>query len=514
MNKVRNLFALALAWALALGCFFCLAEDWNETASWLKPYLNDGWMAESGSECGDAGAVLLKRDEQKLLVIRKGDLIIENAGVAKADRLSLLMDTENTLYLVCPGTSAEATYYCFSFEGERWLLRDIRYIGSYTWEDENGHADLQEYVLNVDAPEIRTHYLIEDRNENILWQENGPVYPNVLTEDERDLAQWNPWDSPVHYTGYRDPDLGGSSDSVRHRLFDTLKNGTFFREYEYVDGLIQKDELQFIADRPDGKRVLLCGIQREDSGWEFVESTSLPAGTTMGNENFTDNLWIPAMNGGPSVQRFADGTWGLSCMMTRDGGMYFMGQNWICESAPFMCDGQVCYGEHPWNDITAMDWDTLPLTLAEAQAGVDMSRWAMPNNGDPEDRLHLREKPDKGSRSLGKFYNGTPVEVLEKGSEWTRVKIGNITGYMMTKYLAFGKDMMRIQPYLSSKTTKNWMCHIAAQGNKGDTEEITLSEFYAYSVIGLTGDEWWIVWNANDNSFGMIHDSELWNGNG
>ena len=58
------------------------------------------------------------------------------------------------------------------------------------------------------------------------------------------------------------------------------------------------------------------------------------------------------------------------------------------------------------------------------------------SNPDPKDRLNLRRKPDKGSLSFGKYYNGTsPVALGPSKNGWTRVGIGGREGYMQTKYL-------------------------------------------------------------------------------
>lgn len=50
-------------------------------------------------------------------------------------------------------------------------------------------------------------------------------------------------------------------------------------------------------------------------------------------------------------------------------------------------------------------------------------------------RLNLRALPSTSSRSLGQYSNGTVVKILEYKSDWCRVEIGGIYGYMMTKYL-------------------------------------------------------------------------------
>ncbi len=59
------------------------------------------------------------------------------------------------------------------------------------------------------------------------------------------------------------------------------------------------------------------------------------------------------------------------------------------------------------------------------------------NNPRAEDRLNLREQMDTESRSLGKYYNGVPVNVYAYlGNGWAGVDIGGMSGVMQTKYLS------------------------------------------------------------------------------
>lgn len=64
-------------------------------------------------------------------------------------------------------------------------------------------------------------------------------------------------------------------------------------------------------------------------------------------------------------------------------------------------------------------------------------QFAAVNNPKQAERLHLREEASYSSKSLGRYYNGVRVEVLDRGSEWTYVRIGELVGYMRTEFLDF-----------------------------------------------------------------------------
>ncbi|MBE5801515.1 MAG: SH3 domain-containing protein [Clostridiales bacterium] len=53
-------------------------------------------------------------------------------------------------------------------------------------------------------------------------------------------------------------------------------------------------------------------------------------------------------------------------------------------------------------------------------------------------RVWLRSKPN-GTR-LDLYAAGTVVDILEYGSDWCKIRIGNSVGYMMTRYLQLGED--------------------------------------------------------------------------
>ena len=49
--------------------------------------------------------------------------------------------------------------------------------------------------------------------------------------------------------------------------------------------------------------------------------------------------------------------------------------------------------------------------------------------------LNLREKASLEAKVLGQYWTGTWIEILEKGDEWSKVKVNGKEGYMMTKFL-------------------------------------------------------------------------------
>ena len=67
----------------------------------------------------------------------------------------------------------------------------------------------------------------------------------------------------------------------------------------------------------------------------------------------------------------------------------------------------------------------------------DGYRIAIVNNPNPADRLNLRKTANKNAASLGKYYNGVVAAILsDEQTNWLKVRIGNLEGYIESQYLA------------------------------------------------------------------------------
>lgn len=106
----------------------------------------------------------------------------------------------------------------------------------------------------------------------------------------------------------------------------------------------------------------------------------------------------------------------------------------------------------------------LPLTVFgenesdQEKYYYDSYEVATVNNPDAKDRLHLRTKAYGSAKSMGKYYNGTIVVLLpdnQKDAEWSHVRIGDIEGYMESRYLAFGDEAAQVESAQPEVTIEN-----------------------------------------------------------
>ncbi len=283
--------------------------------------------------------------------------------------------------------------------------------------------------------------------------------------------------------------------------------------YQLVRGITNTEgnELRLLMRRPDGQLVFVGGVHDAQDGWKMTVSSPLPEGSFLGVDNFVDSLGI----GGTNVYAvtpcpYPDGSWGVKILYPDDEGLFRVGPNWIFEES----GAPTLVGDHPWSDITAMDWSSLPASYEDALLQVDHSGWALVNNPDPQDRLNLRVQPDKKATSLGKYYNGAPVRILENKGEWARVEILGVEGWMMTEFLAIGDAMKNVTPAHPQLETLEGGSMLHAEPNEDAAVGMASGNFASMKIIGIVDEQWYHVWFYNEGTGGYFRADDLWPGNG
>ncbi len=500
----RKLYAVLLLMCMLLVHAGAENELTEEFASALGSLYGEGTVI-SAAECGNSGAAVIRTENGCILSVlsRNEDrwtVEFENPHAA-GEESSVYLDTDEMLILTDPFPGSRQQYY-FT-RGEEWTLSFAVLYDSCA-DEWNMY---REYCASLSDGWLCRETLYTDENDNVLARFPGMTLPDVLTEQEKKLESFSGFEPPFNGMGYPADDSMSVSDDILFRLFGAAVSGG----YRYVDGNLDRDGLQFIADRQDGARVLLCCEYAPDHSCRITESAPLPAETRFGIENFTTTLNLGKSQSGVSIGRNSDGTWGAKGALTKDG-------SWFAPGTCYVSDGGLWWNSTPyigtvtWNDITDMDWLSLPESLEAAKAAVDPSAWATPRNPDAADRLHLRAQPDRNSRSLGKYYNGTPLRVISRGAEWTRVRVGNTEGYMMTKYLAFGEQINRLPSALTGKVAVHPVTEILWEGEESP-DLITGSEAASMLIVGVN-EEWYLMWDPYTDRFGRIRQSDLWDGNG
>ncbi|MBN1776780.1 MAG: SH3 domain-containing protein [Clostridiales bacterium] len=195
------------------------------------------------------------------------------------------------------------------------------------------------------------------------------------------------------------------------------------------------------------------------------------------------------------------GIWRLCAVQSKTD--YRCKRYWLIEGD--FWQGRLLHAENTAPTLAEFDPLLYPPGLDAAAKTLNTDGYALVNNPNPEDRLHLREEPSRASVSKGKYYNGTPVLILDDLGDWVKVSVAGVEGYMMKQYLALGADMLSVQPAFADiwvrKEFYGQDLNVYVSPDSGSELAGVLhdcGEGRVYiTVIGLVGDDWVHVITGN-----------------
>lgn len=504
-----------ILWFIWIACVLCtgaVAEQKAEEAA-LAPILAaypDAVLLSCDQWTPTAAAVLGRGDE-RILCISEQQNGVWNLTVATASALPggvdirLFLDTDNALFW-----SYEDDWYHYSFssfKGKDGVWQAPVCIRREWMDAEKTMYTEVEHVYQEGLISFRVSRW--DENENLQSEFTVGPFPAMWMTAYDTLAAFreDAAATAVHVT----------EDSWLNDAALRLTAAEVQPQYTYLAGSATEKGLEMLMRDEEGRLRMVTWQWNGGSGIANI-SSPLPEGTVYGYENFSHCLWLP-QGIVVSLDAFRNGVWHPEYAFEEKaaGDPLFFGRNWVRVGTGF--SGRYYIGDHPWTDVCT-DWSTLPGTLEEAVKKLDASRWAVVNNPNPDDRLHLRDRENKSATSFGKFYNGTPVEVLRKYNDWAFVRIpGGSSGWMMDKYLAFGTNGWAVENafpklhFIDYKKQFNvWNAGYVLQGDP--LEAWTVEQGEACCIIGVYGDEWYYVWFPELDAGGMMLQSDFWPGNG
>lgn len=491
----------------------------GDFAAYLRNAYGD-WAVLDQSACAPSAAAVLEKEGQRTFILARQEegawhTAIDNPHIVSAEGwYTLLMDTDTTLFFSFfpeeEDISSSLISLIFSPEAEVWRLQSASFFSLLPVGPEDIPTETEYQVTRTENGCLSRALFLSDENDNLLAERALPPLPDTMAPGAYDLAALDTARLPLDFCGYPTGDHGELTDDAAQAFFSATaaQPGSPFAAYRFMAGILRDETLQFLLDRPDGRRILLCGAW-DGQAWRFAESTPLPAGTELGFE-YNGSLCLPDSRMFIGIGPYPDGAWGVDTVMGED--FYEAGPGWI---APVDESGVLfapVLGDHPWGDITAMDWNSIPASYDEAAALCDPAAWAAPKSQDPSRRLNLRKEASTSARSLGKFYAGAPVRVLQKGKAWSRVRVGSQEGAMMNEYLAFGGEMRKLSPLLPRKAAARPITAVAWH-DSGKTERLTPAEVDRLIIIGLTSDnKSYIVWDPHADRTGTVALDALYDG--
>ena len=82
-------------------------------------------------------------------------------------------------------------------------------------------------------------------------------------------------------------------------------------------------------------------------------------------------------------------------------------------------------------------------------AGISYDKLVMAN---VDEAVNVRDSASEDGKLLGKFFKECGGEIIEKGNGWTKVKTGDLTGWIKNDYLMFGDKAADLANKVVEKT--------------------------------------------------------------
>lgn len=505
-------FLLGVCLALVLGAAtswaFAEAESIPKAVVALYESAYPGYQI-AASAGGDSPVILcLSKEKSKVLVVAEKDengaytLTVQNdRAISDGETVpSLLLDTDGQTLFISMQNSAQIgyRYACTLDASSRWGDVSAAYLGH-----------LEEWTGELFDGFLRIHYAVTDKEGNLLRQiDFPPIYASDLTA------------SRTLYDFDMDGFILARYAALSHSRGQLIADKYLPAGATVTSTCIITNALGLIADGEDGARRLYV-LEYRDGGYSVAQSSPLPSGASFDDFHSWNDFLVYISNEMDyvSIGRQFSGTWSIIYIGATD--WFSVGENYVDDEQGILSNGkeQRYYGYTPWNDIATLDFSALPKTVAEAIKLLDQNGWALVNNPNPADRLHLRVRPDKDAASLGKYYSGTPVCVLSQSGEWSRVSVAGVKGYMMTKYLAFGKDMQSVRnafPDLSLREDLyvSGIPLYEAADTGANLVTFIHGNVTSFTILGVAGDEWYHVIFDREGLAGYVKQDCCWPGNG
>ena len=288
-----------------------------------------------------------------------------------------------------------------------------------------------------------------------------------------------------------------------------------------VDFSAQKDQLILLTEDDAGQRRVMIAYQDAAGVYTTEETNVLPPDTALdtfhpGEDEigleFSNQEW------GAGFHKTAYG-WQLNWVMGEsrdhtDYTVFWWGVNYTSTGTDDeYLEGRLI-GSLENSGLMATDFVSIPRTLDALKQTLDQSTWAVVCNPDPEERLNLRPEAGNREKSLGKFYNGTPVRILETEGDWCRVKIGldGPEGWMMKKYLAFADKMNSVETAFPVQDLSEEYQNQTAWSNPEKTSHHGALKDHTWHIMGVLENQYILF--DNEGNCAYVPMDWFWNGNG
>lgn len=141
------------------------------------------------------------------------------------------------------------------------------------------------------------------------------------------------------------------------------------------------------------------------------------------------------------------------------------------------------------------------VDLSGSVAGISYEKLVMAN---VDQAVNIRAESSEDSELVGKLYKECAGEILERGSGWTRIKTGKVTGWVKNDFLLFDADAKRLADSVVEKMATSTTSCLRVRKEPSQEAGIydLLAEGDTIEVVEELGD--WVSVEFGDGTVGYV----------
>jgi SH3-like domain-containing protein len=166
-------------------------------------------------------------------------------------------------------------------------------------------------------------------------------------------------------------------------------------------------------------------------------------------------------------------------------------------------------------DEQGNETESADVDLSGSVAGISYKDLAMAN---VEEAVNIRAESSEDSDIVGKLYKECAGKILERGSGWTKLETGKVTGWVKNDYLLFDTEAKKLADSAVQKvaTSKTSCLRVRKEASQDAGIYDLLAEGDTIEVVEDLGD--WVSVEFSDGTIGYVSseyvDIEDWIGKG
>ena len=152
-------------------------------------------------------------------------------------------------------------------------------------------------------------------------------------------------------------------------------------------------------------------------------------------------------------------------------------------------------------DAAGNDKGTEDVDLTGEVAGIKYTDLVMAN---VEEAVNIRESDSEDSAIVGKLYKECAGKILKKGSGWTQIETGKVTGWVKNDYLLFGGEARKLADSVVDKvaTSKTSCLRVRKEPSQDAGIYDLLAEGDTITVVEELGE--WVSVEFADGTVGYV----------